>query len=131
MPFEEDAWTVSPSSQQHRERYSLMRTIPYEVTTTIEGPEQEDGDDEEEKLLGPKVTVGHNGKALSLNICSGGMLLLMEEAPRMESVVKLHVPTPILSARTPTLAEVRWVRHIPFEDGGSPALHFVGMKFIL
>ena len=130
MPFDEGAWTVSPSSQQHRERYSLMRSIPYEVTTTIEGSEEDD-DDEEEKLLGPKVTIGHNGKALSLNICSGGMLLLMEGAPRMESVVKLHVPTPILSARTPTLAEVRWVRKIPFDEGGSQDLHFVGMKFIL
>ncbi|MGH7250350.1 MAG: hypothetical protein ACREIK_00670 [Nitrospiraceae bacterium] len=107
-----------------------MRTIPYEVTTTIEGSEEDD-DDEEEKLLGPKVTMGHNGKALSLNICSGGMLLLMEGAPRMESVVKLHVPTPVLTARTPTLAEVRWVRKVPFEEGGSQDLHFVGMKFIL
>jgi len=131
MPFEEATWTVSPSSQHHRERYSLMRTIPYEVTTTIEGPELEDDDDEEEKLLGPTVTVGHNGKALSLNICSGGILLLMEGAPPMESVVKLHVPTPILSATTPTLAEVRWVRKIPFEEGGSQDLHFVGMRFIL
>lgn len=129
MPFDEGAWTVSPSPQQHRERYSLMRTIPYEVTTTIEGPEG--ADDEDEQLLGPKVTKGHNGQALSLNICSGGMLLLMDGAPRMESVVKLHVPTPILSARTPTLAEVRWVRKIPFEEGGPQDLHFVGMKFIL
>jgi len=131
MPFDEGAWTVSPNSQQHRERYSLMRTVPYEVTTTIEGPEQADDDDEEEKLLAPKVTAGHNGKALSLNICSGGMLLLMDEAPRMECVVKLHVPTPILTARTPTLAEVRWVRKIPFDEGGYQGLCFVGMKFIL
>src|SRR5574341_387625 len=106
MPFDEGVWTVAPSPQQHRERYSLMRTIPYEVTTRIE--ESEDEDDEAEMLLGPKVTVGHNGKALSLNICSGGMLLLMEGAPRLDCVIKLHVPTPILSARTPTLAEVRW-----------------------
>src|SRR5437867_11893249 len=105
MPFEEATWTVSPSSQHHRERYSLMRTVPYEVTTTIEGPEQEDDDDEEEKLLGPIVTVGHNGKALSLNISSGGMHLLMEGAPAMESVVKFHVHTPILSAVTLTLSE--------------------------
>jgi hypothetical protein len=108
-----------------------MRSIPYEVTTILEGPELEDADDEEERLLGPKVTIGHSGEALSLNICSGGMLLLMEGAPRMESVVKLHVPTPILSARTPTLAEVRWVRRLPFDDGGYQGLYFVGMKFIL
>lgn len=131
MPFDEGTWTVAPSPQQHRERYALMRTIPYEVTTTIEGSEEDDDDDDEEKLLGPKVTIGHNGKALSLNICSGGMLLLMEGAPRMECVVKLHVPTPILTARTPTLAEVRWVRKIPFDEGGYQGLYFVGMKFIL
>jgi len=131
MAFNEGAWPVSPSPEQHRERYSLMRSIPYEVTTIIEGPELEDADDDEEKLLGSQVTGGRHGNALSLNICSGGMLLLMEGAPRMECVVKLHVPTPILNARTPTLAEVRWVRRLPYDDGGYQNLYFVGMKFIL
>src|SRR5688572_3278410 len=110
MPFDEGTWTVSLSPKQHRERYSLMRTIPYEVITAIEGPEDED---DEQQFLGPKLTVGHIGKALSLNICSGGILLLMEVAPRIECVVTLRVPTPILTAETPTLAEVRWVRKIP------------------
>jgi hypothetical protein len=131
MPFNEGAWPVSPSTEQHRERYSLMRSIPYEVTAIIEGPELEDDDDDVETLLGPQVTGGRHGNALLLNICSGGMLLLMEGAPHMECVVKLHVPTPILTARTPTLAEVRWVRRLPFDDGGYQNLYFVGMKFIL
>jgi hypothetical protein len=131
MPFHEGAWPVSPSPEQHRERYSLMRSIPYEVTAIIEGLGLEDDDDDEETLLGPQVTEGRHGNALSLNICSGGMLLLMDGAPRMESVVKLHVPTPIPTAKTPTLAEVRWVRRLPFEDGGDRNLYFVGMKFIL
>ena len=131
MPFNEGSWLVSPSPEQHRERYALMRSIPYEVTTIIEGLERQDDDDEGEMRLAPQVTRGSHGTALSVNIGSGGMLLLMEEDPRIESVVKLHVPTPILTAKTPTLAEVRWVRRLPFEDDGSHNLYFVGMKFIL
>lgn len=131
MAFNEYAWLVTPSPEQHRERYSLMRSIPYEVTAIIEGPDRQDDDEEEEMLLGQQITKGSPGTALSLNICSGGMLLLMEGDPGMGAVVKLHVPTPILTAKTPTLAEVRWVRRLPFEAGGSDNLHFVGMKFIL
>ena len=56
------------------------------------------------------------------------MLLLMEHAPRVERVVRVHVPTPVSHAKTPTLAEVRWVRQLPFAGGGT--LWFVGMRFL-
>jgi len=39
------------------------------------------------------------------------------------------VPTPVTIAKTPTLAEVRWTRKIPFET--FYAIHFVGLKFVL
>ena len=48
----------------------------------------------------------NSGKALSLNISSGGMLVLMDHAPEVEQVLKVIVPTPTSSAGTPTLAEV-------------------------
>jgi c-di-GMP-binding flagellar brake protein YcgR len=71
----------------------------------------------------------HSGKALTLNISSGGMLVLMEQAPAIEQVMKVYVPTPISKAETPTLAEVRWSRRLPFgkTNGGA---YFVGLKFI-
>ena len=56
------------------------------------------------------------------------MLLLMEAVPMVERVLRVHVPTPVMHARTPTLAEVRWVRKLPFAMNGG--LHFVGLKFL-
>jgi hypothetical protein len=77
----------------------------------------------------PSVST-HHGKALSVNISSGGMLILMDQAPAVEQVMKVYVPTPITAAETPTLAEVRWTRKLPFgrNNGGGP--YFVGLKFI-
>jgi hypothetical protein len=72
----------------------------------------------------------YNGKALSLNISSGGMLLVMDQAPSVEQVMKVYVPTPITAAETPTLAEVRWMRRLPFGKTNGNGAYFVGLKFV-
>jgi c-di-GMP-binding flagellar brake protein YcgR len=72
----------------------------------------------------------HKGKALSLNISSGGMLILMEQVPAIEQVMKVYVPTPITATETPTLAEVRWVRRLPFGKSNGNGAYFVGLKFM-
>jgi hypothetical protein len=72
----------------------------------------------------------NSGKALSLNISSGGMLLLMDHAPEVEQVLKVLVPTPTSSAGTPTLAEVRWTRKLPFGSQRNDGAYFVGLKFL-
>lgn len=102
----------------------MLQPIPYELTTAFEENEE---DDEAEKI-GQTATQVENGKALLINISSGGVLLLMDHAPAMDTVLKIHVPTPITHTRTPTLAEVRWVREVPYMLQNS--LYFVGMKFI-
>jgi hypothetical protein len=70
------------------------------------------------------------GKALSLNISSGGMLVLMDQAPQVQQVLKVYVPTPITIAETPTLAEVRWTRKLPFGKTNGSGPYFVGLKFM-
>jgi hypothetical protein len=70
------------------------------------------------------------GKALSLNISSGGMLVLMEQAPDVNQVLKVNVPTPVTVAETPTLAEVRWARRVPFGNGIGDGPYLVGLKFM-
>lgn len=104
---------MKDSHENHNERVALLRPIPYEMT-----PLREHGSE------------GGRGKALSLNISSGGMLLLMEHAPKVEQVLKVYVPTPITLAGTPTLAEVRWTRKVPFSKANSGGAYFVGVKFI-
>ena len=106
-------WPISTDFQKHNERVALLRPIPYEMTTPVDVPSAS----------------AHQGKALSVNISSGGMLILMEQAPAIEQVMKVYVPTPISVAETPTLAEVRWTRRLPFgkTNGGA---YFVGLKFM-
>jgi hypothetical protein len=85
---------MTDSQKSHSERAALLRPILYEMTTPVEEA--------------PSSST-HSGKALSLNISSGGMLVSVAE--------------------TPTLAEVRWTRRLPFGkiNGGA---HFVGLKFM-
>jgi len=71
-----------------------------------------------------------SGKALSLNISSGGMLVLMEQIPDVNQVLKVYVPTPVAIAETPTLAEVRWARRVPFWQGVGTGPCLVGLKFM-
>lgn len=107
-------WPMADSQKSHSERAALLRPILYEMTSPME-----DAD--------PST---YNGKALSLNISSGGMLVVMDQAPTIEQVMKIHVPTPITAAETPTLAEVRWMKRLPFGKTNSTGAYFVGLKFV-
>jgi hypothetical protein len=104
-------WPILSSHQNHSERGALLRPISYEMTAPFDAFASQD----------------RHGKALSVNISSGGMLLLMDRAPSVEQVLKVYVPTPLMLAETPTLAEVRWTRKLPFALRGS---YFVGLKFL-
>ena len=107
-------WPISTDFHKHNERVAILRAIPYEMTTPVDEPS----------------VSAHQGKALSVNISSGGMLVLLDEAPAIEQVMKVYVPTPLTGAEIPTLAEVRWTRKLPVgrNDGAGP--YFVGLKFI-
>lgn len=112
MAAEEWQWPFAPSDAKHNERVALLRPISYQASVPLEDEPRFD----------------RSGKALSLNISSGGILLLMDWAPPVEQVLKVNVPTPLTAAETPTLAEVRWVRKVPF--GVDDSLCFVGLKFL-
>jgi len=107
-------WPISTNFQKHNERVALLRPIQYEMTTPVEDP----------------AISAYQGKALSVNISSGGMLILMDQAPAVEQVLKVYVPTPIAAAETPTLAEVRWTRKLPFGRNNGAGPFFVGLKFM-
>jgi hypothetical protein len=107
-------WPMIDSQKSHSERAALLRPILYEMMTPVEDP----------------AAPTHSGKALSLNISSGGMLVLMDQIPAIEQVMKIYVPTPIRVAETPTLAEVRWTRRLPFGRTNGNGAYFVGLKFM-
>lgn len=107
-------WPIRYSHESHSERAALLRPILYEIPSS-----------EGERDLSTK-----GGKALSVNISNGGMLVLMDQAPTVEQVLKVYVPTPITIAETPTLAEVRWTRKLPFSRANGHTVYFVGLKFM-
>jgi hypothetical protein len=107
-------WPMTNSKENHSERVALLRPIPYEMTTAVDRSSEP----------------ASAGKALSLNISNGGMLLLMNQAPQVEQVLKVSVPTPVTVAEIPTLAEVRWTRKVPFGEPNGNGAYFVGLKFM-
>jgi hypothetical protein len=107
-------WPMTDSQKSHSERAALLRPILYEMSSPVK--------DADSSI--------HIGKALSLNISSGGMLLMMDQAPTIEQVMKVYVPTPITAAETPTLAEVRWMKRLPFGKTNGTGAYFVGLKFV-
>lgn len=115
VPIGDWDWAIEDNSREHSERVALLRPIPYELTAPLNVSHE-----------------GHalQGRALSLNISSGGMLVLMDREPSLDQVIKVYVPTPITRAETPTLAEVRWTRRMPFSKPTSNGAYFVGLKFI-
>ncbi len=78
---------VWPHEPQARARVVMMREIFYEVTSLI-SHDGGNGDD----------PGGQHEKALSLNISSGGMLLLMARPPGLERAIRVHVPSPVRRA---------------------------------
>lgn len=109
-------WPIVPNQEKHSERITMIRPVQYELTCPLD-PE----------LFENQLT-SHRGKALAINVSSGGMLLLMDYAPHVMQVLKVSVPMTVHLTQIPTLAEVAWTRPVPM---GPNDLHFVGLKFVL
>ena len=111
MPFFD--WPISVNNQQHSDRVIFMRSISYEIPSWPENERYE----------------SQQGRALSLNVSSGGILLLIDIALDVQQVLKIFVPSVLDIAQTPTLGEVRWTRPVPFDM--TDRLFFAGLKFVL
>jgi hypothetical protein len=120
-PQTEWVWPPSLIPQDRQDRMPLIRLVPY--TTSLEFDDWDEGVDGQEPIYEP------NGTALSMNFSEGGMLVIMNEAPGAHEVLRVRVPTPVEGVETPTLAEVRWSRKLPFPAPHS--LYLVGLKFII
>ncbi len=68
------------------------------------------------------------GHAVSINVSSGGMLLLVGHPARERQILEIRVPTPA-GTTTPTLAEVCWSKPLPLEE--SESLWLAGIRFLL
>lgn len=109
-------WPIASSQQKHAERVTVIRLIEYECTSPMD-PD-----------LFEQPFQSRQGKALAINISSGGMLVIMDHAPEVSQILRVHVPIALNKGEIPTLAEVVWTRPVPM---GAQGLHFVGLKFVL
>src|SRR5207248_188584 len=106
-------WSEVIGERQRADRYPLMRLVLYESSAP---------------LVPEARQLGGEGAGIALNVGNGGLCLLLDWAPEVREVLRLHVPMPASWAKTPTLAEVRWVRSLPF---GDETIHAVGLQFVL
>lgn len=108
-----EKWNHVLPNWNQRDRHSLVQMVTIERSTLrVVGDEFPIP-----KLLG-----------LTVNVSSGGLCLLADWFPKLGEILRVHVPLSTVGATTPTLADVRWVRPLPFEGSG---LAMVGVKFIV
>ena len=114
-----EAWEVDRKKAllQRHDRFPLMRTMHYEMGAQVEVEDPEEAD-----------TANGPMKGLTINVSNGGLCLLLDRSFPVREVLKVHMPTPLQPVQTPTLAEVRWLRALPFKSNG---LYVVGLKFLL
>ena len=103
--------SLVPQDCRRAERADFIEYCPYEIS----------------EPLGYDAIAIHEGEALSVNISSGGMLLLMDQGPPVQQVFEIQAPGSIRD-KTPGLVEVCWTRQIPIED--SESRYLVGVKFL-
>ena len=108
-----DQWNHFHPHWNQRDRYSLMQMVTMERSTL-----QVVGDE----MPSPKIM------GLTVNVSSGGLCLLTDWSPKLGEIFRVHVPLSTVRAKTPTLADVRWIRRLPFENN---RLLMVGLKFIV
>ena len=108
-----DQWNHFHPHWNQRDRHSLMQVVTIERSILrVVGDE----------MPSPKIM------GLTVNISSGGLCLLADWLPKTGEILRVHVPLSSVGTTTPTLADVRWVRPLPFEGSG---LAMVGLKYIV
>lgn len=111
-----EEWKIQETDEQHRDRVALMRVIRYEMIHEASMKNRDRG----------KI-----GRALSINISRGGMLILMDREPMIDQPLRVFMPTPAGSVNIPTVVDVRWTRKLPLLTGTTRGVYFVGLRFVL
>lgn len=79
-----------------------------------------------------RETVGQNLhqslSGLTINLSNRGLCVLLDWEPAQGEVLRVHVPTAVVPTQIPTLADVRWVRALPFK---THLWVIAGLKFLV
>lgn len=108
-----EKWNQFLPNWNQRDRHSLMQAVTIERSTL--------------RVVGDEMPIP-TIMGLTVNVSSGGLCLLADWSPKLGEIVRVQLPLSTVEAKTPTLADVRWVRPLPFEGNG---LVMAGLKFIV
>ncbi len=108
-----EKWNHLSPNWNERDRHPLMQMVQIERSTL--------------RVVEDELPIS-NLTGLTVNVSSGGLCLLVDWFPKLGEILRVHLPLATVGAKTPTLADVRWVRPLPFEASG---LIMVGLKFIV
>ena len=113
-PFKALSKVNVQASQEQRssERISLIRPCPYQLSN----------------FPGGATVEFSEGFTLSLNISSGGMLLVMPHVLGESQVFEVNAPSVGRDESNITLVEVCWTRQVPL--GVGVGIHLVGVRFL-
>lgn len=108
-----EKWNHFLSRGSQRDRVSLTQVVLIERSTL--------------RVVADDIP-GPNMMGLTVNVSSGGLCLLADWSPKFGEILRVQLPLSTGGTTTPTLADVRWVRPLPFEGSH---LSMVGLKFIV
>jgi hypothetical protein len=108
-----EKWNHALPNWNQRDRHPLMQVVRVERSTL--------------RIVEAELPIPRT-MGLTVNVSSGGLCLLVDWLPKPGEILRVHVPLATVEAKTPTLADVRWVRPLPFEGTG---LVIMGVKFIV
>lgn len=116
MSSEWNTWKQFNPALNQRDRYPYAQVVMIErsILRMVEILEDD---------VQPPALMG-----LTINVSNRGLCFLADWPPRAGEIFRIHLPLPMTSVTMPTLADVRWVRPLPFAASG---LHMVGLKFIV
>ncbi len=69
-------------------------------------------------------------QAAAINVSDGGLCLLVNELINETDILRLDLPLPDVATTSSTLAEVKWLKLVPWATDKSPE-YFVGVQFLL
>ena len=78
-------------------RYPLSQKVTFELSTP----------------LTLQQSRSEEAEADAQNVSEGGLCLMTERSLEESQIIKIKLPIPNVAAKTPTLAEVRWVKREP------------------
>jgi hypothetical protein len=72
----------------------------------------------------------HRSQAAAINVSDSGLCLLVNESIQEADIIRVDLPLADVATTSPTLAEVKWVKQVPWSRQEAPQ-YFVGMQFLL